>query len=139
VVFLRDCDLDRPVEAWLHPGRGRWHSTWLRVAGIVVVDENVVGDRQTLSGDWGALAVLGHILPSAVQPFVLGLHSACAQGQTLRAALRTHRQTTADALMHVCDGWRVLAHAIKVVRVHPQAAAHVDPDDAALLESPRRW
>ena len=136
VLFLRDLDLDRPVEAWIQTQQP---ARWLRVAGIVIADLAYAGDSQTLSGDAGALAALSRTLPADAQSFTLSLANEVAQGKALRAALRTRRPTTDDALMHPCDGWRVLAHATKVVRVSPTSDVDVHWADPLLLMAPRKW
>jgi hypothetical protein len=140
ILFLRDLDLDRPVEAWIQtqpaiaaPAR------WLRVAGVAIADSAYAGDVQTLSGDAGAVAALSRTLPADAQPFLLGLANEVAQGKTLRAALRTRRKTTDDALMHLCDGWRILAHATKIIRVNPAGDVDMQVAEPVLLEPVRKW
>ena len=136
ILFLRDLDLDRPVEAWIQTAQP---ARWLRVAGVAIADSGYAGDSQTLSGDAGALAALSRTLPADAQPFLLGLANETAQGRTLRAALRTRRKTTDDALMHLCDGWRILAHATKIIRVNPSGDVDMQVAEPVLLEPVRKW
>jgi hypothetical protein len=136
VLFLRDLDLDRPVEAWIQTTQP---TRWLRVAGVAIADVAYAGDSQTLSGDAGALAALSRALPADAQPFVLSLASEVASGKTLRAALRARRKTTDDALLHLCDGWRILAHATKIVRVNPSGDVDMQVAEPVLLEPVRKW
>ncbi len=143
VLFLRDFDLDRPVEALMHAAPDRW----LRVAGVVIADANYpagqAGEMQELNGDQGALAALNYVLPADAHDFLVVLTSEVGSGRPLRAVLRARRKTTDDALMHVCDGWRILAGAVKVVRVNPfadaGAAASANLVDPIRLERPRAW
>ena len=136
ILFLRDLDLDRPVEAWIQTQQP---ARWLRVAGVAIADSAYAGDVQTLSSDAGALAALSRTLPADAQPFLLGLANEVAQGKTLRAALRTRRKTTDDALMHLCDGWRILAHATKIIRVNPEGDVDMKVAEPVLLEPVRKW
>jgi hypothetical protein len=136
ILFLRDLDLDRPVEAWIQTQQP---ARWLRVAGVALADSAYAGDSQTLSGDAGALAVLSRTLPADARPFLLGLANEVAQGKTLRAALRARRKTTDDALMHLCDGWRILAHATKIIRVNPAGDVDMQMAEPVLLEPVRKW
>lgn len=143
VLFLRDFDLDRPVEALMRVAPGGW----LRTAGVVIADANYpagqAGEMQELSGDQGALAALSVVLPADTHDFLVALTSEVGSGRSLRVVLRNRRKTTDDALMHVCDGWRILANAVKVVRVNPFAEAWADASanlvDPIRLERPRAW
>jgi hypothetical protein len=136
VLFLRDLDLDRPVEAWIQTQQP---TRWLRVAGVAIADSAYASEQQTMSGDAGALAALARVLPADAQPFLLSLANEVAHGKTLRTALRARRKTTDDALMHVCDGWRILAHATKIVRVNPNDDADLRVAEPVLLEPVRKW
>lgn len=137
VLFLRDLDLDRPVEAWIATSQPM---QWLRIAGVLMADPTYGGDGQTYVPDEGALAALRHILPADALPFVQGLSYEVAQGQALRSALRKRRRLTDAALMHVCDGWRVLAHAVPIMRVNPASVSHPSDVAAALrIDTPRAW
>ena len=143
VLFLRDFDLDRPVETWMrvYPDR------WLRAAGVVIADANYpaeqAGEMQELAGDQGALAALSCVLPADAHNFLVALTHEVGSGKSMRAVLRARRKTTDDALMHVCDGWRILANAVKVVRVNPLAEAGADASanlvDPIRLDKPRAW
>lgn len=142
VLFLRDLDLDRPVEAWMHL---RPEERWLRVAGIVIADANYpaeqTGDMQELTGDQAALAALRYVLPADTHNFLLTLATEVGAGRSLRAVLRAQRKTTDDALMHLCDGWRILGHAVRVVRINPFAAETAAENlvDPIQLAKPRTW
>ncbi len=137
VLFLRDLDLDRPVEAWIATPQPM---QWLRVAGVLMADPAYGGDGQTYLPDEGALAALRHTLPADDAPFVQGLSYEVAQGQSLRSALRKRRRLTDGALMHLCDGWRVLAHAVPFMRVNPESVNQPSDVAAALrIDTPRLW
>ncbi len=137
VLFLRDLDLDRPVEAWIATSQPM---QWLRVAGVLMADPTYGGDGQTYVPDEGALAALRLMLPSDAAPFIQGLSYEVAQGQSLRAALRKRRRLTDGALMHLSDGWRVLAHAVPFMRVNPSAVNQPSDVAAALrIDMPRAW
>ena len=137
VLFLRDLDLDRPVEAWIATLQPMH---WLRVAGVVVADTHYGGDGQTYLPDEGALAALRQVLPADASPLLQGLAYAVAQGQTLRSALRQRRKLTDNRLMQLCDGWRVLAKSAPFLRVNPQSVNQPADFAAALrIEPIRNW
>ena len=148
VMFLRDLDLDRPVEGWMRPSvDGTLSERWLRVAGIVIADPNYpaeqADDMQTIEGDQAALAALSCVLPADTHNFLLALTHEVGSGKPLRAVLRARRKTTDDALMHVCDGWRILTQAVKVVRLNPFVEASADASanliEPIQLAKPRTW
>jgi hypothetical protein len=116
VMFVRDFDLDRPIEAWLQSGQP---VRWLRVSGIAIASARHMAGTQTLKGDAAAVVALESALPADAQDFVERLRLDVARGVTLRAALRARRKFNDAQLMTVCDGWRVLANAVPVVRINP--------------------
>lgn len=124
VLFLRDLDLDRPVEAWIAADQPMH---WLRVAGVVIAERAYAGEGQTYLPDDGALAALRQVLPVDAHDLIHGLAYEVASGQSLRAGLRRRRKLTNDHIMHVCDGWRVLAQSVRFVRL---AAYPADADNA---------
>ena len=139
VLFLRDLDLDRPPEAWLHTGQP---TRWLRVSGVVLADAKHSGEPIPLAGDDAALAALDRVLPADAAPFVAGLRADVTSGISLRVALRQRRKTTDPRLMHVCDGWRVLARAARFARLNPAGSASETRDRVAKgfrLSLPRAW
>jgi hypothetical protein len=118
LLFLRDCDLDRPVEGWFHaPGSG----AWVRLAGIVLASSRASAGTQHLRGDDAALHTLEQVFPLDGQMFVEALSLAFARGGKLKALLRAQRKSTAPEIMALCDGWRVLCNALPVVRVNAEA------------------
>lgn len=136
VLFLRDFDMDRPVEAWfqsLQPAR------WLRVVGVAIATAREVEPRQTLEPDRAALAAMAFALPPDVRPFVESLALDVARGVSLKVALRHRRKTTDAALMNACDGWRVLSRAAVFVRLDPLAGGDQRVEDVLKLAPPKRW
>jgi hypothetical protein len=73
------------------------------------------------------------------QPFVAGLAAEVKQGTTLKVALRRQRKTTSEALMNLCEGWRVLARAAAVVQLNPCAGGNDQVGDLLKLAPPKRW
>lgn len=116
VMFLRDFDLDRPIEAWLQSGQP---VRWLRVSGVAIASARHTAGTQTLKGDAAAVVAMESALPADARDFVEGLRLDVARGVSLRAALRARRKLADAQLMAVCDGWRVLANAVPVVRINP--------------------
>ncbi len=129
VVFVRDVDMDRAVEVWLRPSATQ---DWARLVGVIIADERL-SRAEAMTADQAALALMALDLPADAQAFVSTLVSAVQRGTTLKAALRQHRKTTEPALMHRCEGWRVLARAVRVLSAAEASAATL------LLEAPRGW
>jgi hypothetical protein len=118
IMFLRDFDWDRPIEAWFNaPGSG----AWARIAGVVIASSRASAGTQHVRGDDGALAALEQIFPGSAQPFIDDLALDFARGGKLKALLRARRKTTDAVIMALCDGWRVLMHALPAVRVNADA------------------
>ncbi|MCS7060946.1 MAG: hypothetical protein RMN25_07240 [Anaerolineae bacterium] len=139
VLFLRDVDLDRPPEAWL---RSPQPARWMRVSGVALADPAHIGEPMELHGDGAALAALEWVLPADAQPFLAGLRAEADKGTPLRAALRQRRRTTDARLMHVCDGWRVLARAARFIRLNPARDPRQTWEGVAQnvrLSLPRAW
>lgn len=135
VLFLRDFDMDRPVEAWfqsLQPTR------WVRVAAVAIATAEA-GEPQELRGDRAALALMAHALPDDARAFVDGISLDCARGGSLRAALRARRKITDAALMNACDGWRVLAEATAVVRLDPTPEREQPIEEVLRLAPEKKW
>ena len=141
VLYLRDLDLDRPVEAWIATEQP---TRWLRVAGVLLVDSAYRGSATAYRADDGALVALQAILPPDTQGFVSGLAHEVAAGQSLRVALRRRRKQTDLPLMQICDGWRVLAQAAQFVRIMGPSADSPEGTDGAIADvlrvaAPRKW
>ena len=136
VLFLRDFDLDRPVEVWLQTPQP---TGWAQVVGAAVATAQHAGPRRALAPDQAALALMQHTLPADAQPFVAGLAAEVKQGTTLKVALRRQRKTTSEALMNLCEGWRVLARAAAVVQLNPCAGGNDQVGDLLKLAPPKRW
>jgi hypothetical protein len=118
VMFLRDFDMDRPVELWTrltNPER------WARVAGVAIADSAAPTGVQMLAPDEGALSALWHALPVDARDFADNLRLDLGRG-ALKAALRQRRKATDPGLMRHADAWRVIAHAVPVARVNPAGA-----------------
>ncbi len=123
VMFLRDFDLDRPVEGYVRAAR------WLRLAGVAIASSEHHGLPQRPPAEEAALIALAHALPPDARPFAESLRLEHSRGAALKALLRARRKMTDPALMAQADGWRVLAAALPVLRVNTEHAAEV----AALL------
>jgi hypothetical protein len=136
VLFLRDFDMDRPVEAWFQTQQP---VRWLRAVGVAIATSRAGMESQALTGDSATLAALEHALPADAQPFVEGLCQDVARGQTLRAALRQRRRTADASLIGVCDGWRVLARAARFVRLNPGPGPGETVEDVLRLAPEKRW
>lgn len=136
VLFLRDFDMDRPVEAWL---QSRQPSRWLRVVGVAVASAHYTHEREILKEDDGVLTALEYALPGDAQPFVASLSAEVARGTALRAALRQRRKTTDAVLISVCDGWRVLSKASSFVRLNPLPDHDQRVEDVLKLAPPKKW
>lgn len=136
VLFMRDFDMDRPVEAWLQAPQPLG---WVRVVGAAVASSRHAVEAQSLPPDEAALALMALDLPTDAQPFVESLAMDVAHGVPLKAALRQRRKTTDPALMRVCDGWRVFSRSAGVVRLNPLRNPPDRVEDALRLAPPRRW
>ncbi len=136
VLFLRDFDMDRPKEAWFQTSQP---SRWVRVAGVAVASSRASGDVQLLSGDEAALVAMEAALPADAQSLVTAMRIEHARGTKLRAVLRQVRKTADARVMHVLDGWRVLAQAAQVVRVNPAPERETRVTDVMKIAPPKRW
>ncbi len=123
IMFMRDFDMDRPIEAWFQEdGNGRW----LRVAGVVIASGLFNDAPQKLAADDGALIALRHTFPPDAQMLVDSLQLEHARGTALKQLLRQRRKTVSADLMSLCDGWRVLAEAVPVMRLNADALSQQD-------------
>lgn len=134
VLFVRDFDMDRPLEAWVQTPQP---SDWARLVGVVVASSRHSGAQHTLPPDQAAVVLMALHLPDDAQPFVESLAREVAQGVPLKTALRQRRKTTDAALMRACDGWRALSRAASVVVLNPDQPG--DALRALELAPPRRW
>jgi hypothetical protein len=120
IMFLRDFDMDRPVELWTqlaNPER------WTRVAGVAIADAQAHAGVQVLPPDDGALTALRQTLPADANAFVDGLQLEAGRGTALKTVLRQRRKLTEPGLMRHADAWRVIAQAVPVARINPAEAA----------------
>lgn len=138
VLFLRDFDMDRPVEVWFQTEQP---ARWVQVAGVVIATSQHNGQPQVVKGDEATLAALEQALPADTQLFVATLRAGVMHGQSLRAALRQSRRSADASLMAVCDGWRVLTRATAVLRLNPASAPEQEAslEDVIRLAPPKRW
>lgn len=136
VLFIRDFDMDRPVEAWFQTAQP---ARWLRVAAIVVATERAGDLLQVLQGDEAALVAMEHALPADVQPLVTAMRVEVARGQSLRTVLRQLRKSADAKVMRVLDGWRVLAQAAQIARLNPTIVPNANVADALKIAPPKRW
>ncbi len=130
VLFLRDLDLDRPPEAYVHTEQG----FWLRVAGVVIARYAHAGAPVMLEGADGALSALEVLLPADAQGLAKALRAEVNTGQPLHHALRIHRRTTRPEWMAQCDGWRVLSRAARFM-----LAGSSTGNLPFRLDVPRKW
>jgi hypothetical protein len=70
---------------------------------------------------------------------VADLAAEVGQGSTLKAALRRRRKTTSEALMNICEAWRVLTRATSVVQLNPCAGHNEQVSELLKLAPPKRW
>lgn len=136
ILFLRDFDMDRPIEAWFQMAQP---SRWVQVAGVVIASSRASADLQALKGDDAALAAMQAVLPADVQPVIDALRLGVASGERLKSLLRKLRKSADASLMRVLDGWRVLAQATQVVRLNPSPDQDTRVVDALKLAPPKRW
>ncbi len=136
VMFLRDFDMDRPIEAWFQTAQP---ARWVRVAGVAVATSRTSSDVQLLTGDEAALVVMEAALPADAQSLVTAMRIEHARGQSLRKVLRQLRQSADANVMRVLDGWRVLALAAQVMRVNPSPDHETRMADVIKIASPKRW
>ncbi len=136
IMFLRDFDLDRPVEIWMQAPAP---AGWLRIAGVVVASARYAPEPQTLSGEDAALIALEHAAPSEALPLIEALRMDVARGTPLKTALRARRRGENAASMALCDGWRVMSQAVPIVRVNPDEAASGSFDALPKLTGKRAW
>ncbi len=116
VMFLRDFDMDRPVEIWTrlaNPER------WVRVTGIAIADAHAPTGVRMLPGEEGALTALKHTVCADAHAFVDGLRLDVGRGVSLKAVLRQRRKLSDPGLMRQADAWRVIAQAAPVARINP--------------------
>jgi hypothetical protein len=130
LLFLRDLDLDRPPQAYVQPRPG----AWLRVAGVVIACNDHVAEPMLLEGADAALSAMRVVVPAEAQGLLKVLRTEVDAGTPLHHALRRHRRTTSPAIMTQCDGWRVLARAVRFVLAGPLTG-----DMPFRLDAPRRW
>lgn len=136
IMFLRDFDLDRPVEIWMQAPAP---AGWLRIAGVVVASARYAPEPQTLSGEDAALIALEHAAPPEALPLIAALRMDVARGTPLKAALRARRRGENAAGMALCDGWRVISLAVPIVRVNPDDAPSSSFDALPKLTGKRAW
>lgn len=136
VLFLRDLDMDRPVEAWLQTPQP---ASWVRVVGAAITVSRYAGESQSLAPDEAALTLMALNLPTDAQPFVESLAVDVARGIPLKTALRQRRKTTDLSLMRICDGWRVFSRAAGALRVNPLRNPPDRVEDALRIAPARRW
>jgi hypothetical protein len=135
VLFLRDFDMDRPIEVWF---RTPQPARWLQVAGVAIATAQHTGVPQLLKGDEASLLALQHALPADALPFLQTIRAEVDAGDALKSVLRKHRKAAEPSLMRVLDGWRVLPQAARFIRVNPAGGEH-PIDDALKLNQPKRW
>lgn len=135
VLFLRDFDMDRPLEVWFQTPQP---ARWLQVAGVAIATAQHSGAPQLLKGDAASLAALEHALPADALPFLQVIRAEVDAGDALKSVLRKHRKAAELSLMRVFDGWRVLPQAARFIRVNPAGGDH-PIDDALKLSQPKRW
>jgi hypothetical protein len=136
VLFLRDLDLDRPPEAWLQPRAG---NGWRRIIGMVIAQAQHTGAPLVLDGDEAALTALDVVLSADAQALLATCRAEVAAGRPLRQVLRAQRRHTSPALMALCDGWRVLARAARVVQAGHSGESAAQTSSLFRLDGPRRW
>jgi len=136
VLFLRDFDMDRPIEAWFQTPQP---ARWLQVAGVAIATASHSGPPQLLKGDEASLVALQQALPLDALPFLQTIKNEVNAGQSLKVVLRQHRKTAEPSLMSVLDGWRVLPQAARFIRVNPAPGNDNHMQDALRLSQPKRW
>jgi hypothetical protein len=136
VMFLRDFDMDRPIEAWFQTPQP---ARWLQVAGVAIATAQHNGPPQLLKGDEASLIALHHALPADALPFAKTVSDDVAAGQPLRTVLRQRRKSAEPSLMSVLDGWRVLPQAARFIRVNPAPGQDNHMEDVLQLNQPKRW
>jgi hypothetical protein len=136
VLFLRDFDMDHPVEVWR---QSQQPMDWLRIVGVAIATSRHTREPQLLMGDDAALIAMEHALPTDAQPFVASLRMDVTRGGSLRAALRQRRKMADAGLTSVCDGWRILSKAANFVRLNPSNTQDSHMEEALRLAPPKRW
>lgn len=136
VMFLRDFDMDRPIEAWFQTTQP---ARWLMVAGVAIATAQHNGSPQLLKGDEASLQALQCALPADALPFLQTIRDEVNAGQSLKAVLRQRRKAAEPSLMNVFDGWRVLPQAARFIRVNPAPGHDNHIEDALQLSQPKRW
>ncbi len=136
IMFLRDFDLDRPVEIWMQAPAP---AGWLRIAGAVVASARYASEPQALTGEDAALIALEHAAPAGALPLIEALRMDVARGTPLKAALRARRRGENAANMALCDGWRVISQAVPLIRLNPDAAPGASFDALPKLAGKRVW
>lgn len=136
VLFLRDFDLDRPVEAWFKTSQP---AHWVQVAGVAVASSRASATVQHLHGDMAALALMDATLPVDVQPLIEAMKVEVARGERLKSLLRKLRKGADANVMRVLDGWRILAQAAHVARFDPSSEYDARVVDTLKIAPPKRW
>jgi len=136
VLFLRDFDMDRPVEAWFQTARP---AHWVRVVGLVIASSRAASDVRLLEGDDAALIAMASALPPDMHALIESLRIEVAQGGRLKVALRKLRKIADANVMRSLDGWRVLAQAAQTAEFNPSPDGDFPIIDALKLASPKRW
>lgn len=136
IMFLRDFDLDRPVEIWMQAPAP---AGWLRIAGVAVASARYAPEPQTLTGEDAALIALEHAAPADALQLVEALRMDVARGMPLKAALRARRRGENAASMALCDGWRVMSQAVPLLRLNPDASSSAGYDALPKLAGKRVW
>lgn len=95
VLFVRDFDMDRPLEAWLQTPQP---TDWARLVGIVIASSRYSGEQQSLPPDRAALVLMAMHLPGDAQPFVEELARDVAGGNTSEDSAATAPQDNGSSL-----------------------------------------
>ncbi len=136
VLFLRDFDMDRPIEAWFQAPQP---ARWLQLAGVAIATASHDGQPQLLKGDEASLLALKYALPADALPFLQTIREEVSAGQPLKTVLRQRRKTAEPSLMRVFDGWRILPQAARFIRLNAAPGNDNHIEDALQLSQPKRW
>jgi hypothetical protein len=121
LIFLRDCDLDRPPQCCVQNEPGQPYPLLL-LAGAVWVDGAMASDTHMLEPDAAAMTGMQLTLPDEVRDFADLLRSEVAGGLELRKVLKTLRKQIDPNLTHFAEGWRVISRAAPMAHI-----GHADP------------